>query len=95
MTAKQSKRQELDLLQAVEEIVELAKDSHLSKDFFRKADKYIKYLSEVLDLTKEQSVMMSLFIDNSEDSSISISDFGTFLGYRRIGKKRSYNMLPR
>ena len=45
MTAKQSKRQELDLLQAVEEIVELAKDSHLSKDFFRKADKYIKYLS--------------------------------------------------
>ena len=82
MTAKQSKRQEFDLLQAVEEIVELAKDSHLSQDFFRKADKYIKYLSEVLDLTKEQSVMMSLFIDNSEDSSISISDFGTFLGCR-------------
>ena len=82
MTAKQSKRQELDLLQAVEEIVELAKDSQLSKDFFRKAGKYIKYLSEALDLTKEQSVMMSLFIDNSEDSSISISDFGTFLGCR-------------
>ena len=82
MTAKQSKKQELDLLQAVEKIVELAKDSQLSKDFFRKAGKYIKYLSEALDLTKEQSVMMSLFIDNSEDSSISISDFGTFLGCR-------------
>ena len=72
----------MDLLQAVEKIVELAKDSQLSKDFFRKAGKYIKYLSEALDLTKEQSVMMSLFIDNSEDSSISISDFGTFLGCR-------------
>ena len=82
MTAKQSKKQELDLLQAVEKIVELAKDSQLSKDFFRKAGKYIKYLSEALELTKEQSVMMSLFIDNSEDSSISISDFGTFLGCR-------------
>ena len=82
MTAKQSKKQELDLLQAVEKVVELAKDSQLSKDFFRKAGKYIKYLSEALDLTKEQSVMMSLFIDNSEDSSISISDFGTFLGCR-------------
>ena len=82
MTAKQSKKQELDLLQAVEKIVELAKDSQLSKDFFRNAGKYIKYLSEALDLTKEQSVMMSLFIDNSEDSSISISDFGTFLGCR-------------
>ena len=33
MTAKQSKKQELDLLQAVEKIVELAKDSQLSKDF--------------------------------------------------------------
>lgn len=82
MTAKQSKKQELDLLQAVEKIVDLAKDSQLSKDFFRKAGKYIKYLSGALDLTKEQSVMMSLFIDNSEDSSISISDFGTFLGCR-------------
>lgn len=82
MTAKQSKKQELDLLQAVEKIVELAKDSQLSKDFFRKAGKYIKYLSGALDLTREQSVMMSLFIDNSEDSSISISDFGTFLGCR-------------
>lgn len=41
MTAKQSKKQELDLLQAVEKIVELAKDSQLSKDFFRKAGKYI------------------------------------------------------
>lgn len=82
MTAKQSKKQEFDLLQAVEKIVELAKDSQLSKDFFRKAGKYIKYLSGALDLTKEQSVMMSLFIDNSEDSSISISDFGTFLGCR-------------
>lgn len=82
MTAKQSKKQELDLLQAVEKIVELAKDSQLSKDFFRKAGKYIKHLSEALYLTKEQSVMMSLFIDNSEDSCISISDFGTFLGCR-------------
>lgn len=82
MTAKQSKKQEFDLLQAVEKIVELAKDSQLSKDFFRKAGKYIKYLSGALDLTKEQSLMMSLFIDNSEDSSISISDFGTFLGCR-------------
>lgn len=62
--------------------MELAKDSQLSKDFYRKAGKYIKYLSEALDLTKEQSVMMSLFIDNSEDSSISISQFGTYVGCR-------------
>ena len=34
-------------------LMPFAKDSQLSKDFYRKASKYIKYLSEVLDLTKE------------------------------------------
>ena len=64
----------MDLLMAVEKIVELAKDSQLSKDFYRKADKYIKYVSAKLDLTKEQSVMMALFINRSDDSSIRISE---------------------
>ena len=82
MEASRQKQKQMDLLSAVEHIVDKAKDSQLSKDFFRKAGKFIKYLSEALDLTKEQSVMMSLFIDNSEDSSITISDFGTFLGCR-------------
>jgi hypothetical protein len=82
METSRQKQKKMDLLSAVEQIVDKAKDSQLSKDFFRKAGKYIKYLSEALDLTKEQSVMMSLFIDNSEDSSITISDFGTFLGCR-------------
>ncbi len=72
----------MDLLTAVEQIVEKAKGSQLNADFYRKTDKYIKYMSERLDLTKEQSVMMALFIDNSEDSSISISDFGRFLECR-------------
>ena len=72
----------MDLLSAIEQIVEKAKDSGLSAEFYRKADKYIKYVSERLELTKEQSVMMALFIDNSDDDSISISQFGKFLGCR-------------
>ena len=72
----------MDLLSAIEQIVEKAKDSRLSAEFYRKADKYIKYVSERLELTKEQSVMMALFIDNSDDDSISISQFGKFLGCR-------------
>ena len=72
----------IDLLSAIEQIVEKAKDSGLSAEFYRKADKYIKYVSERLELTKEQSVMMALFIDNSADDNISISDFGKFLGCR-------------
>lgn len=72
----------MDLLTAVEQIVEKAKDSKLNTEFYRKADKYIKYVSEKMELTKEQSVMMALFIDNSDDECICISQFGRFLGCR-------------
>lgn len=72
----------MDLLTAVEQIVEKARGTGLSGEFYRKADRYIKYLSERLELTKEQSVMMALFIDNSDDSSISISDFCKYLDCR-------------
>ena len=72
----------MDLLTSVEQIVEKAKDSKLSTEFYRKADRYIKYMSEKMELTKEQSVMMALFVDNSDDDCISISDFGKFLGCR-------------
>ncbi len=67
-------RVKMDLLTAVEQIVEMAKDSQLSKEFFRKADKYIKYVSTKLELTKEQSVMMALFINHSDDNHIRISE---------------------
>ena len=63
----------MDLLTAIEQIVEKAKDSQLSKEFYRKADRYIKYVSAKLDLTKEQSVMLALFVNRSDDSSIYIS----------------------
>ena len=72
----------MDLLTAVEQIVDKAKGSGLSNEFYRKADRYIKYLSEVMDLTKEQSVMLALFIDNSDNTSISLSDIGKFIGCR-------------
>ena len=79
---KMATTRKMDLLTAVEQIVDKAKDSGLSSEFYRKADRYIKYVSERLDLTKEQSVMMALFIDNSDDDSISISQFGKFLECR-------------
>ena len=60
----------LDLLTAVEQIMEKAKGTGLSSEFYRKADRYIKYVSDKMKLTKEQSVMMALFIDNGADTSI-------------------------
>ena len=43
----------IDLLTSVESIVYLAKESKLNKEFYRKADKYLKYMSEKLELTKD------------------------------------------
>ena len=72
MEGKQKKQ--MDLLTAIEQIVEKAKDSKLSPEFYHKASRYIKYVSDKLDLTKEQSVMLALFINRSDDSSIRISE---------------------
>ena len=65
---------QMDLLSAIEQIVELANESQLSKEFYRKADKYIKYVSTKLELTKEQSVMMALFINRSDHNRILIRE---------------------
>ncbi len=77
---KQKPAEQLDLLTAVEKIVELARDSGLKPEFFRKADTYISYLASRLDLTNEQSLMMALFIDNSGDRETSLHDLAKFVG---------------
>ena len=77
MERKMTKK--LNLLIAIEQIVEKAKDSQLSREFFRKADKYIKYVSEKLDMTKEQSLMFALFINKSDDDSIQLSELSDFV----------------
>ena len=77
---KQKPTEKLDLLTAVENVVELAHDSGLAPEFFRKADTYICYLAARLDLTKEQSLMMALFLDNSGDRAIELRDLAKFVG---------------
>ena len=77
---KQKPTEQLDLLTAVEKVVELARDSGLKPEFFRKADTYISYLATRLDLTKEQSLMMALFVDNSGDREISLRDLAKVVG---------------
>ena len=79
METKKRTTRKLDLLTAVEQVVELSKDSHLDEEFFNKAAKPLKFISEKLELTKEQSIMIALFIDNCNDSSIRMSDFARHL----------------
>lgn len=79
METTKKNTQKMDLLTAVEQVVELSKSSHLDAGFYRKAARPIKYLKDRLELTREQSVMMALFIDNSNNSSINISHFAVHL----------------
>lgn len=77
---KQKTKEPMTLLTAVEHIVELAKDSGLKDDFSRKADTYISYLASRLELTKEQSLMMALFLDNSGNREITLHDLAKYVG---------------
>lgn len=79
METKKRMTRKLDLLTAVEQVVELSKGSHLDAEFYKKAAHPLRYLSEKLELTKEQSVMISLFVDNCNDTSIRINDFSRHL----------------
>lgn len=88
---KTQRKRKLDLLSAVENIVELAKDSQLSPEFYCKAARFIKHLSDKLSLTKEQSVMMALFLDQSDDSRIEASDIAKYTGCRTTRMIRYMN----
>ena len=81
METKQKKQ--LDLLTAIEQIVEKAKDSKLSPEFYRKASRYIKYVSEKLDLTKEKQIFR---LQYSENTSI-------YERNRRSGKEGNFTLL--
>ena len=70
------------VLEAFEYIVELAENSNLNDEFFDKVGRHIRYASRKLKLTPMQTVMLSLFIDRSEDSRIMISELASYVGCR-------------
>ena len=70
------------ILESFEYIVELAEDSNLSKDFFDKAGKHIRYAARKLHLSPMQTVLLAMFVDRSEDSRIQISELARYAGCR-------------
>jgi len=70
------------ILEAFEYIVELAEDSNLDKDFFAKAAPHIKYAASKLQLSEIQVVLLSIFVDRSEDSHIMMSEIASYTGCR-------------
>lgn len=72
------------ILEAFEHIVELANDSNLSDEFLEKASVYIRYAARKLKLTGMQVVLLALFVDQSEDYRIQISQIANYAGCRTI-----------
>ena len=79
------------LLESFEYIVELAENSNLGDDFFEKASAHIKYAVRRLKLTPMQIVLLSMFVDRSEDSRIMISEIAEYTGCRTTKILRLYN----
>lgn len=76
---ERNKTKNYNLLMAIEQVVEKARDSQLSKDYLRKVAKHLKYMSDKLELTKEQCLMFALFINKSDSNSIELGDLGKYV----------------
>ena len=62
------------ILEAFENIVELAENSNLDEDFFESAGENIRYASRKLKLNQMQTALLAIFVDRSEDNSIRLSE---------------------
>ena len=60
---EKTEKKQKSLLQAMERVVELSKDSQLSKDFFRKAKKEIKQLADSYGITERQAVFFCVCME--------------------------------
>lgn len=77
-------KKKLTMLSAIEQVVELSEDSNLSEEFFEKAKRPINFLRKRLSMTAVQVVLLSLFIDKSDDQCIRISDLASHLRCRNV-----------
>ncbi len=67
------------LLEAFERIVELARRSKLSNEFFSDASVCIKYASRKLKLSPTQTVFLAIFVDLSDDRGTRLQEISSFV----------------
>lgn len=79
---KEKTDEQLDLLTAMEKISDFAENSGLTDNFYCKVDRYARHVAEVLGITVNQSVMLSLIVDLGTDSYVSLHELAVHLGCR-------------
>ena len=76
-------KKEMTLLQAMERVVELSRDSKLSKDFFRKAKAEIKLLAESYGITELQAVLFCVCMEKGP-CRVDYDDIANYLDLNKI-----------
>jgi len=80
----ETRKNNMNLFTAFEQIVILAENSALSKEFYKKAAKYVKYVTKKLNITERQCVMLAMFLENSEYTAVHLGNFAKYLKCRTI-----------
>jgi len=75
---------ELDLLTAIELIVEMSAGSNLGDSLFVAAEESIVYVSKKLHVTPMQAILFSVFVDKSDDPHIEYSDLAEHFSCRPV-----------
>lgn len=76
--------QELNLIGHIEQVVEQSKYSKLSVAFYKSAKPHIDYIGQKLELNPVQSVLISLFVNNSDDRRIELKYLSRYVGCTHI-----------
>lgn len=72
------------LIGAIEQIVNRAIETHLDEPFYSEAASFLDYLGDRMSLTCEQALVFALFMEQSTDNRIQISDFARMVGCRTV-----------
>ena len=76
-------KKSMTLLQAIERVVELSKDSQMSEAFMKKAKTEIQLLAKSYGITERQAVLFCVCMEEGPNR-VDYSDLAGFLDMRKI-----------
>jgi DNA replication protein DnaC len=80
---KSTKKKEMTLLQAIERVVELAKDSQMSQKFMKEAKAEIQLLAKSYGITERQAVLFCICMEEGPNR-VDYHDLANYLDMRKI-----------
>lgn len=82
--ARIDNKKELTIIDAIEQVVILVRESSFCPAFYRAAKRPLEYLTERLSLTTDQAVLFAIFVNFSNESRISLGEITDFAGCTQI-----------